>query len=180
MSELSDRADTYGADPELGEATIAVAMAARRLVAGDKGIRLAALVDRERAALVGAVDRLEELLKVRREEEEGPATVERVGRWEAATWRDVRDGDRVRLPDGQGGYAEADVLHAGYREWIKSGVAEMAVLLSHRPDKGYPMKPSGPVEVWRPEVPGWAADAVSVLQAAGLQPEPIGVEEIPS
>lgn len=79
------------------------------------------------------------------------------GHWHPTTWRDVKTGDRIRV----GGQHEAEVEVAMEVTWLGSGAAQVPVKLK---DRGhYTMPPSGPVEVWVPSLPEWAAQAYLAL-----------------
>lgn len=85
------------------------------------------------------------------------------GHWHPATWRDVKEGDRIRI----GGQHEATVSMARHQDWKGSGASEIKVMLEGRPSP-YTMPPSGPVEVWKPSLPEWASQAYLALSEGGL------------
>lgn len=115
------------------------------------------------AALLRAVEALETALEAEAEELGQPAA----GHWEPSAWMAVKDGDRVRLNG-----VEATVTTAVRGQWLGSGARQVNVVLEGWNDgKPYTMKPSGAVDIWRPALPDWAAQAFATLAAAGLKPE---------
>lgn len=108
-----------------------------------------------------------EALEVALEAEAREADQEEPGHWEPGHWMGVKDGDRVRL-----GGTEARVVTALHTQWPGSGARQVNVVLEGWNDgKPYTMKPSNPVDIWRPALPDWAAHAFQTLAAAGLKPE---------
>lgn len=87
---------------------------------------------------------------------------EEAGHWEPATWASVKNGDRVRI-----GQAEAAVEVALPLTSVSSGATVVQVKLMGR-EAPYTMPPSGPVEVWRPSLPDWAAQAYLTLAEAKM------------
>lgn len=105
-------------------------------------------------SLASALEALDRAL----EEEVREANQGESGHWEPATWKDVKTGDRVRVAQQH----EAEVEAVVPLTWKGSGATQVQVKLKGRPQP-YTMPPSGPVEVWRPSLPDWAAQAYLVL-----------------
>ena len=111
--------------------------------------------------LSGALAALDAALQ----EEADAAGQVNAGHWHPATWADVKDGDHVRL----GGQHEAEVETVVPLTWLGSGAAQVQVTLTAR-EAPYQMPPSGPVEVWKPSLPEWAARVfLGHLEGAAMQ-----------